>query len=53
MRQFLNWETFREAEMNPNILERDYQLKLAMGFSRESFTHIGKLQRRPATEMWP
>jgi hypothetical protein len=52
IRRFLNWEAFRHAEMNPNILERDYQLKVAMGFSPESFTRIGKLLRRASTETW-
>ena len=50
MRGFLNWEAFRRAQRNPNILERDYRLKVAMGFSPESFTRIGKLLRRPSTE---
>jgi len=50
MRRCLNWEAFRFAELNPNILERDFQLKVAMGFSPESFTRIGKLLRRPLTE---
>jgi len=47
MRGFLNWKSFRNAQSNPNILERDYQLKVAMGFSPESFSRIGKLLRRP------
>jgi hypothetical protein len=50
MRRFLTWEAFRRAEKNPNILERDYQLKVAMGFSPESFTRISNLLRRPSTE---
>ncbi len=50
MRRFLTWEAFRQAQKNANILERDYQLKVAMGFSPESFTRIGKLLRRPLTE---
>lgn len=49
IRGFLKWEAFRCAEGNPNILERDYQLKLAMGFSPDSFTRIGRLLRRPPT----
>lgn len=47
MRGFLNWQAFRRAEKNPNILERDYQLKVAMGFPPESFTRIASLLRRP------
>jgi uncharacterized protein len=45
LRGFLNWEAFRQAQRNPNILERDYQLKVAMGFPPASFTRIGKLLR--------
>jgi hypothetical protein len=43
---FLGWKDFRRWESEPNILERDYQLKLAMGFPPESFTRIGRLLRR-------
>jgi hypothetical protein len=45
IRGFLNWEAFRRAQRNPNVLERDYQLKVAMGFSPESFTRIARLLR--------
>jgi predicted TIM-barrel fold metal-dependent hydrolase len=45
MRGFLSWEAFRQAQTNPNILERDYQLKVAMGFAAECFTRIGRLLR--------
>jgi predicted TIM-barrel fold metal-dependent hydrolase len=49
MRGFLSWKDFRRSQANPNILERDYQLKLAMGFPAESFTRIwGLLRRTPA-----
>jgi len=51
MRGFVNWEAFRRAERNPNILERDYQLKVAMGFSPQTFTRIGSLLRRPFGEV--
>ncbi len=47
MRGFLNWKAFREAETNPNILERDYRLKVAMGFPARSFTRINQLLRQP------
>lgn len=43
----ISWLEFRRCQRNPNILERDYQLKLAMGFPPESFTRIGRLLRRP------
>ena len=48
MRGFISWEAFRRAHNNPNILERDYQLKVAMGFSPESFTRVGRLLRWPS-----
>ena len=46
MKGFVDWKTFRKWEKHPNILERDYQLKLAMGFAPEVFTRINKLLRR-------
>lgn len=46
LRGFVDWQAFRQAERNPNILERDYQLKIAAGFTREHFTRIGKLLRQ-------
>lgn len=45
MRGFLSWKAYREAQRTDNILERDYQLKVAMGFKPESFTRIVKLLR--------
>jgi len=42
---FISWRDFRRSQRNPNILERDYQLKRAMGFPAESFTRIGRLLR--------
>ncbi len=42
----ISWRDFRQGQSNPNILERDYQLKRAMGFPQESFTRIGRLLRR-------
>ncbi|MCW5552828.1 MAG: amidohydrolase family protein [Verrucomicrobiae bacterium] len=44
---FLKWRDFRRWEKHPNILERDYQLKRAMGFPAESFTRIQNLLRWP------
>lgn len=44
---FLKWAEFRRWERHPNILERDYQLKRAMGFAAESFTRIATLLRWP------
>src|SRR5205807_6597053 len=43
----IDWHTFRKWEHEPNILERDYQLKRAMGFPEETFSRILKLLRVP------
>lgn len=49
MQRFIDWKTFRTWERQPNVLERDYQLKRAMGFPPETFTRINQLLRaRPA-----
>jgi uncharacterized protein len=42
-RGFVDWKTFRRWERHPNPLERDYQLKVAMGFPPDTFTRIGEL----------
>ncbi len=47
LKGFVDWKTFRRWERHPNILERDYQLKLAMGFPPEVFTRIHSLLRQP------
>jgi len=47
LRGCIDWKNFRRCERLPNVLERDYQLKLAMGFSAESFTRIVTLLRQP------
>lgn len=47
LRGFVDWRAFRRAERNPNVLERDYQLKVAAGFQPEHFTRIGQLLRQP------
>ena len=44
--RFIGWRAFREGESIKNVLERDYRLKQAMGFSPESFTRILSLLRR-------
>jgi predicted TIM-barrel fold metal-dependent hydrolase len=52
MRRFLYWTDFRRCERIGNVLEKDYQLKRAMGFSEEHFTRVNQLLRlRPATEV--
>jgi hypothetical protein len=45
MRGLVDWQTFRRWEGQPNVLERDYQLKLAMGFAPEIFTRVWGLLR--------
>jgi hypothetical protein len=47
LRGFVDWHTFRHWEQNPNVIERDFQLKKAMGFPEETFTRIWSLLRRP------
>jgi predicted TIM-barrel fold metal-dependent hydrolase len=47
LRGFIDWKSLRASNRENNILERDYQLKLAMGFPPETFTRIGKLLRWP------
>lgn len=46
LRGLLSWNDFRRCEGNPNILERDYQLKRAMGFPPACFTRAWDLLRR-------
>ena len=53
LRGSLNWRAFRRAQENPNVLERDYQLKLAMGFPPEHFTRIHRLLRPRPTAVTP
>jgi hypothetical protein len=45
-RGLVDWKTFRRWERQPNVLERDYQLKVAMGFPAETFTRIWGLLRK-------
>ena len=49
LRGFVDWKAFRRWERHTNILERDYQLKLAMGFPPEHFTRINQLLRWPSS----
>lgn len=44
-RGLVDWQTFRRWERHPNILERDYQLKRAMGFPDETFTRAYQVLR--------
>ena len=46
LRGLISGEDYRRCRAIPNVIERDYQLKLAMGFSAEHFTRVGSLLRR-------
>lgn len=50
MRGLIDWHTFRRWERHPNVLERDYQLKRAIGFPDEVFTRVNELLRRTAPD---
>lgn len=45
LRGFISWEDFRKTARLTSLLERDYQLKRAMGFSPQTFTRIRKILR--------
>jgi hypothetical protein len=47
LKGYVDWATFRRWEKHPNPLERDYQLKRAMGFPEDSFSRIWKILRLP------
>lgn len=49
MRGFLRWTAFRSCERIVNVLEKDYQLKRAMGFPDEHFTRVNRLLRPAAS----
>jgi hypothetical protein len=49
--RFVDWRNFRHCEEIGNVLEKDFQLKRAMGFPPDHFTRIYSLLRRtPAVE---
>ena len=43
LRGLLDRETFRRCQAIPNVIERDYQIKRAIGFPDEVFTRVGEL----------
>jgi predicted TIM-barrel fold metal-dependent hydrolase len=45
LRGFIKWADFRKWERHPNVIERDYQLKLAMGFPPDHFKRINQVLR--------
>jgi uncharacterized protein len=46
LRDLIDHETLRRWQDQPNLLERDYKLKRAIGFPEEVFTRVGSLLRR-------
>lgn len=49
MKGYIDGDTHRKWRSHPNLLERDYQLKRAMGYGPETFTRIwGLIQPRHA-----
>jgi hypothetical protein len=49
-RGLLDWRTFRCWQQHPNVLERDYQFKRAMGFPEEIFNRAHRLLRLSAPQ---
>jgi hypothetical protein len=49
LRGSVDWKTFRRWQRQSNVLERDYQLKLAMGFPLQTFTRLWTLLRSSPT----
>jgi len=45
LKRFVTWQDFRRCERLSNIIEKDFQLKRAMGFPAETFTRIHQLLR--------
>ncbi|HTD66484.1 MAG TPA: amidohydrolase family protein, partial [Candidatus Limnocylindria bacterium] len=45
LQRFVDWESLRRCERIGNVLERDFQLKRAMGFPTEHFTRMNALLR--------
>ena len=45
LRGFIHWQAWRASANEPNVLERDYQIKVAMGFPEDVFTRGWKLLR--------
>jgi hypothetical protein len=45
LQRFITWADFMRCQGVRNLLERDYQLKRAIGFGAESYTSIRRLLR--------
>jgi uncharacterized protein len=46
LQRFITWRDWLHCNRIKNVLERDYQLKKAIGFGPESFTRVGQLLRQ-------
>jgi len=46
LQHFISWADFLRCQRIPNVLERDYQLKRAIGFGADSFTKVAGLLRQ-------
>lgn len=46
LRRLVPWSEYRRWQKCPNVLERDYRLKLAMGFDEAHFTRAWSLLRK-------
>lgn len=46
LRRLVPWGEYRRWQKQPNVVERDYRLKVAMGFGPEHFTKAWSLLRR-------
>ena len=47
LQRFVDWKDFRRCERIENVLEKDYQLKKAMGFPDAVFTRVWDLIKKP------
>ncbi len=47
LQRFVGWKDFRRCERIENVLEKDYQLKKAMGFPEAAFTRFWSLIKKP------
>jgi len=45
MSRVLSWKNYRNCQKIGNVIERDYQLKRAIGFPEETYTRMGELLR--------
>lgn len=48
LQRFIRWEDYRRCETIKNVLERDYQVKQAMGFGRDHATRVYNVLRGTA-----